>query len=64
MSKSLQEMTQKELRTYILKHRNDEEKVRLAIAESSSRPGWIEVPADIPPEEERQIIQDLIFKNS
>ena len=64
MSKSLQEMSQKELRAYILEHRNDEEKVRAAIAESSSRPGWTEVPADTPLEEERRIIQNLISKKS
>ena len=62
MNKNLQEMSRKELRAYISKHRNDEERVRAAIAESSSRPGWTEVPADIPPEEERRIIQDLISK--
>lgn len=62
MTENLKEMTRKELRAYISKHRNDEEKVRAAIAESMSRPGWTEVPADTPLEEERQIIQDLISK--
>lgn len=64
MNKSLKEMSQRELRAYILEHRNDEEKVRAAIAESMSRPGWTEVPADTPLEEERRIIQDLISKKS
>ena len=62
MTENLKGMTRKELRAYILEHRNDDEKVRAAIAESSSRPGWTKIPADIPPEEERRIIQDLISK--
>lgn len=61
---NLKAMTQKELRAYILKHRNDDEKVRAAIAESSSRPGWTEVSADRPLEEQRKIIQDMIAKKS
>ena len=65
MSKSnLKTMSNKELTAYIMRYRNDEEKVRAAIAESSSRPGWTQVPAATTPEETDQIIQDLLSKNS
>lgn len=36
MAENLPEMTRKELIVYIFKHRNDEEKVRVAIAETRS----------------------------
>ena len=39
-------MTQAELRQYMLQNRNNDEKMRAAIAESTSRPGWTKVPAD------------------
>ena len=61
---NLKALTKKELTTYILEHRNDDEKVRAAIAESMSRPGWTKVPADMPIEEQQQIIKDLIAKKS
>ena len=53
---NLKKMTRAELRSYILKHRNDDEKVRAAIEESASRPGWTDIPADAPMEEVKQII--------
>ncbi len=61
---NLKTMTQAELRLYILANRNDEEKVRAAIAESSSRPGWVEVPTDTPLEEQERIIKKLINQKS
>lgn len=64
MNKSLKEMTRKELRDYMLEHRGDTEKLDAAIAESSSRPGWTEVSADTPLEEQKKIIQDLIARKS
>ena len=57
-----QAMTRAELRNYISENRNDEEKVRAAIAESTRRPGWTEVPADTPLEEQERIIKQLINK--
>lgn len=57
-------MTRAELRKYISDNRNDDEKVRAAIAESSSRPGWTEVPADTSTEEEEKIITELIQRRS
>lgn len=57
-------MTQQELRTYILENRNDEEKVRAAIQESSSRPGWTEVSADTSLEEQERILKELIAKKN
>ena len=53
-------MTRAELRNYISENRNDDEKVRAAIAESTSRPGWTKVPANTSPEEEKRIIQEMI----
>lgn len=61
---NLKAMTRAELRQYMSDNRNDDEKLSAAIAESSSRPGWTEVPADTPPEEERQVIQQLINRKS
>jgi hypothetical protein len=58
----LKAMSQKELLCYISENRNDDEKVRAAIAESSSRPGWTEVPANTPLEEQERIIKELIDK--
>ena len=46
MTENLKQMTRKELRDYMLKNRNDDEKIRAAISESTSRPGWTRVPAD------------------
>ena len=51
MSENLKTMTRKQLRDYMLSNRNDDEKMRAAIAESTSRPGWIEVSADAPVKE-------------
>ena len=62
MSKDLKTMTRKELRTYMLEHRNDEQKLRAAIEESSSRPGWTEVSADVSPEEMGRILERAISK--
>ena len=53
---NLKKMTRAELRSYILKHRNDDEKVRAAIEESAIRPGWTDIPSDAPLEEVKQII--------
>lgn len=60
----LKGMSRTELRQYISDNRNNDEIVRAAIAESSSRPGWTEVPADITTEQEENIISDLIGKKS
>ena len=60
----LKGMNRTELRKYISDNRNNDEIVRAAITESSSRPGWTEVPADITTEEEKHIITDLIEKKS
>ncbi len=57
-------MTMAELRNYISENRNDDEKVRAAITESTSRPGWTKVPADISPEEEKRIIEKIIANDS
>ncbi len=46
MNKNLKDMTQAELRQYMLQNRNNDEKMRAAIAESTSRPGWTKVPAN------------------
>ena len=47
MSKiNLKAMSRKELTDYIKANRNDDEKVRSAIDESISRPGWKSVSAD------------------
>ena len=51
MSEDLKTMTRKQLREYMLSNRNDDEKMRAAIAESTSRPGWTEVSADTPVKE-------------
>ena len=55
-------MTRKELRDYMLENRNDDEKMRSAIAESTSRPGWTRVPADLPIEEQLNILGRAISK--
>ena len=57
-------MTKAELKRYILENRNDDKKVRAAIAESSNRPGWIEVPADTPLEEQERILKELIDRKA
>ncbi len=58
----LKSMTNKELTTYIMENRNNDDKVRAAIAESSNRPGWTKISAETTPEETDQIIQDLLSK--
>lgn len=55
-------MSNQELTACIMKHGNDDEKVRVAIAESSSRPGWTKVSAETTLEETDQIIQELLSK--
>lgn len=57
-------MSRKELTKYISEHRNDEEKVRAAIAESRSRPGWTKVPVDTPLEEQERILREAIERKN
>jgi hypothetical protein len=52
---NLKEMSQKELRAYISQHRNEEDLVRAAIAESSSREGWTDISGDTPLDEQEMI---------
>ena len=63
MTENLKEMTRKELRDYMLKNRNDDEKMRAAIAESTSRPGWTRVSADLPIEEQLNIFGRAISED-
>ena len=64
MSKSdLKTMSNQELTAYIMEHRNNDEIVRAAIAESSSRTGWTQVPAATTSEETDQIIQKLLSQS-
>jgi hypothetical protein len=57
---NLKEMSQKELRAYISEHHNNDENVRAAIAESSSRDGWIDIPADMPLDEQERIFTETL----
>jgi hypothetical protein len=60
----LTKMSKPELTQYILDNRGNEEELDRAIRESSSRPGWTEVPADTPAEEEQRIIEELIARKA
>jgi hypothetical protein len=64
MIEDLKKMSSHKLTDYIKKYRLDEEKVKKAIAEISSRPGWVDVSADTDLEEELQIIENLIAKKN
>ena len=57
-------MSQAQLRRYISDNRNNDDLVGAAIAESSRRSGWTEVPADTPLEEQERIIKELTQKKS
>jgi hypothetical protein len=64
MIEDLKKMSSQKLTDYIKKYRLDEEKVKEAIAEISSRPGWVDVSADTDLEEELRIIENLIAKKN
>lgn len=63
MSKSFKDMTNAELEKYI-NDDLDEEKSELAFLEYNSRLDWNQVPSNATPEEEKQIIEDLIAKRT
>ena len=63
MSKSFKDMTNDELEKYFNNHQDDENS-ELAFLEYSSRLDWNKVPADATPEEEQQIIENLIAQKS
>ncbi len=63
MSKSFKDMTNAELEKYINNY-DDEEKSELAFLEYSSRLDWNKVPANVTPEKEKQIIENLIAKRT
>ena len=63
MSESFKNMTNDELEKYINDHLDDETG-ELAFLEYSSRLDWNKVPAGATPEEEKQIIEDLIAQRT
>ena len=62
MSKPLEQMTVKELRQYIFEHRNHNLEWEKAYDLFRQKAEWHRVPNDASPEEERQIIEELIAK--
>ena len=63
MSNSFKNMTNDELEKYI--HENlDDDNSELAFLEYSSRLDWNKVPTGATPEEEKQIIEDLIAQRT
>ncbi|MDJ0687364.1 MAG: hypothetical protein QNJ41_02535 [Xenococcaceae cyanobacterium MO_188.B32] len=63
MSESFKNMTDDELEKYI-NDCLDDEAGELAFLEYSSRLDWKKVPAGATPEEEKQIIEDLIAQRT
>ena len=63
MSKSFKDMTNYELEKYIDAHQDDDNS-ELAFLEYSSRLDWDKVPAGASPEEEKQIIENLIARRT
>ena len=59
MSKDFKQMSTEELRTYMDEHQDDETG-ELAFIEYSSRLNWKRVPPNASPQQEKQIIEDLI----
>ena len=59
MSKSFKDMTNDELEKHFDDYQ-DEENSELAFLEYASRLDWNKVPANASPEEEKQIIENLI----
>ena len=64
MDNNLEDMTRQELRKYMLENRGNPEKLDRAIAESKSRPGWTKVPADMPIEEQLNILGRAISQEN
>ncbi|MDJ0650119.1 MAG: hypothetical protein QNJ60_15620 [Xenococcaceae cyanobacterium MO_188.B19] len=63
MSKSFKEMTKEELKQYMHNHQDDETG-ELAFMEYSSRLDWKKVPANATPEQEKQIIEEIIAQRT
>lgn len=63
MSKSFKDMSNEELEKYFNAPQDDENS-ELAFLEYSSRLDWNKVPADATPEEEKQIIENLIAQKT
>ena len=63
MSKSFKDMTNDELEKYFNNHQDDDYS-ELAFLEYSFRLDWNKVPTDATPEEEKQIIENLIAQKS
>ncbi len=63
MSKSFKDMSNEELEKYFNASQDDETS-ELAFLEYSSRLDWNKVPADATPEEEKQIIENLIAQKT
>lgn len=55
-------MSREELRAYILENRGNAELLDKAITESISRPGWTEVSANLPIEEQLNIFGQVNSK--
>ena len=64
MSKPLEEMTVKELRQYMFEHRNHEQEWEKAYDLFSQQAKWNKVPTNATPEEEKQIIENLIAQKT
>ncbi len=64
MSKPLEEMTVKELRQYMFEHRNHEQQWEKAYDLFSQKTKWNKVPTNATPEEEKQIIENLIAQKT
>jgi hypothetical protein len=62
MSKSLTEMSIEELKAYLFDHKNDDLQWSQAYEEFRTRPGWTNVPADTPIEEQERILEELIAR--
>ena len=64
MSKPLEEMTVMELRQYMFNHQNNDLEWGKAYDLFSQKAEWNQVPAEATPEEEKQIIKDLIARKT
>ncbi len=64
MSKPLEEMTVKELRKYMFEHQNHDLEWEKAYDLFRQKAEWHRVSKDITPEEEKEIIENLINKRT
>lgn len=64
MSKPLEEMTVKELRKYMFEHRNHNLEWEKAYDLFRQKAKWNKVEGNATPEEEKQIIENLIKKRT